>query len=78
MKVGGGIEVGLHSFVTGALVEKSGELNAPASLPLGRELPTSIEYESVLAPDQVWPIWSEATSLVTAGNQTVIRRIFSK
>jgi hypothetical protein len=53
MKVGGGKEVRLHSFVTGALVEKSGQLNAPASLPLRKELPTSTEYEAVLVPDQV-------------------------
>jgi len=43
MKVGGGKEIGLHSFLTGALVEKSGQLKAPANLPLGRELPITTE-----------------------------------
>jgi hypothetical protein len=38
-------------------MEVSGQLNAPGTLPLGKEHLVPIEYEAGLAPEPVWTQW---------------------
>jgi hypothetical protein len=49
------------------LLEVSGQLQAPAALPPGKEPPVPIAGR---APEQVWALWSTEKSLAPSGNRT--------
>jgi hypothetical protein len=47
----------------------TGQLQAPAALPPGKEPPVHIRQEAGWAPESDWTVWKEENSCI-AGNQT--------
>jgi hypothetical protein len=50
-------------------MEVSGQLHAPAALPLEKEPPVLIGYEVGWAPEPAWRLWNREKSLALAGNR---------
>jgi hypothetical protein len=55
MKAKWGVEVWLHFFLSSVLDE--GQVFAPSTLPLGKEIPVSINQKAEWAPEPVSAFW---------------------
>jgi hypothetical protein len=51
-------------------MEVSGQLDTPAALPLGKQIPVPTGHEDVWAPELHWILWRREKSLYPAGNRT--------
>jgi len=69
------VKVSLHSFVTFPL-DVNEQLHARVTLPLGTELPVSIEQENWWTPLSIWTLCYENKSLAAFGIRTTINRTF--
>jgi hypothetical protein len=64
----GGMEIFPHSFLIAALVEFSGEINVPVTLPVGKEPKVCIEWETRLALEPICMVRRRDISLDYARN----------
>ena len=56
-------------FIIWALGRVNGERRAPASLPLAKERPVSIEQEIAWVSEPVWMLWRKDKTIASAGKK---------